>query len=154
MVWRPAPCFFLCSRFFFPVCSSSPMSASITGVGVRGFALCASILLSFALFFPVCSSSPMRASIDPFFLPSFHFLVLSFFSPFLALVRADPALAGVGSRIIYIRKTSNPTSAGSAHINAKKTIQGRKRKGTKHKRPKPSTPSRAIDALIGDEEQK
>ena len=36
---------------FFPVCSSSPMSASITGVGVGGITPCALIPFFFALFF-------------------------------------------------------------------------------------------------------
>ena len=42
--------------------------------------------------------------LDPSFLPSFHFLVLSLFSPFLALVRADPSVAGVGTSIIRNRR--------------------------------------------------
>ena len=66
----------------------------------------------FSRFFSVCSSSPMSASIAEiemgfrplwlhhFFLPSFHSLLLSFFSPFLALVRADSVVVGVGSPII------------------------------------------------------
>ena len=69
---------FIYSLFFFPVCSLSPMSASIDGIEV-GFC---------PLYF------------DPFFLPSFHLFVLSFFSPFMVLVRADLAVAGVCSCMI------------------------------------------------------
>ena len=38
--------------------------------------------------------------LDLLFRPSCDSIVLSFFSLFEALVRADPAVAGVGSRII------------------------------------------------------
>ena len=69
--------FFVLSSFL-PFCSSSPMSAPIAENEVRGFALCASFLL----------------------FPSSHSLPLSFFSPFLALVHDEPAVAVVDSLII------------------------------------------------------
>ena len=60
--WRFIPCFsLLLYVLFFPVCSSSPMRASIAWVGVRGFTLCISAPFYFALlthlFFPSCSHS-------------------------------------------------------------------------------------------------
>ena len=59
--------------FCFPFCSSSPVSASVAWDGIGCFTLCASIPF---LFFPL----------------------LAFLS--LALMRADPALAGIDSGII------------------------------------------------------
>ena len=58
--------------FCFPFCSSFPVYTSIASIGVDGFALCP----------------------DPF---SF---VLSFFSLFLALLQADPAVVGLGICLI------------------------------------------------------
>ena len=46
-------CFFLCSLFFFPVCSSSPMRASTARVEVRGFNICISSAFHFVSFLGV-----------------------------------------------------------------------------------------------------
>ena len=61
---------------------------------------------------------------------------------------------------IYLFIYYTPTTAGSARINAKKremkerrVRRARKRKGIEAQGVKPSTPSQATDALIGDEEQ-
>ena len=54
----------------------------------------------------------------------------------------------------------NPTNVGSTRNNAKErekkerqVRRAKKKKGIKGSRTKPPAPSRAIDALIGDEEQ-
>ena len=77
------PCFFLFVLFCFPFCFSSPMSASIARDGVGCFTLCTSIPFLFL----------------------FSFLYL-----YSALMRADPAVAGVSIRLInklYINKLGN-----------------------------------------------
>ena len=61
---------------------------------------------------------------------------------------------------LFIRQTPNPGTAGSARMNAKErekkerqVRRAKKTKGSKGQRKKLPTPTRAIDALIGDEEQ-
>ena len=61
----------------------------------------------------------------------------------------------------FKRKILNPATAGSARINAKEREKkerqvgrAKKRKGIEAQGVKPSTPSRATDALVGEEEQK
>ena len=74
-VGESLPISFFSSSLYLPFCSSSPISASIARDGVDGFAL-----------YPDLSFLPSSPS---FFLP-----VLSLF---LALLRADPAVAGFWS---------------------------------------------------------
>ena len=57
--------------------------------------------------------------------------------------------------IYLLFKYLNPPTVGTAHINAKErqVRRAKKRKGIDSQRMKHPTPPRAIDALIGDEEQ-
>ena len=57
---------------------------------------------------------------------------------------------------LFIRRIPNPATAGLARINAKEreARRAKKRKGIEAQRVKLPTPSREIDALIGDDGQK
>ena len=58
--------------------------------------------------------------------------------------------------ILFIKQRPNPTTAGSARINAKErqARRAKKRKGIEAERVKPPTPTRATDDFIGGEERK
>ena len=116
--------------YFFFSCLSSSMSASIAGVGYE-VSICCSI---------------------PFLLRSSHSLILTTLSLVFALMHTNPSVMGVGLWIInkyllFIIQIPNSTTVERQGRRAKK------RKGIESHRAKPPTPSRAIDALIGDEEQ-
>ena len=112
---------FCCFSFFFSICSSSPMSATIIRVGAGSFAL--SPLITF-----------------------FSFLgFLSCFSLFLVLMRADPTVAGLGYSLIYILYKNLLLPLQGQHVPTPRK-EGRRKDmgkgmGSRHRGQTPSNPS-------------